>query len=118
MKLDKKLEVIIKDARSKRRSSDVSPKDGALKMGSGSNYNASEARSNKSGPNRSGGALKTSPKGIAAADDTSYVLYEDPAEKLNLSDEKWNEIVQENLRAFKAEKEKAKADKFEKNRRV
>ena len=44
------------------------------------------------------------------------VYYEDPAQALNVSDEKWNLIVQENLKKHKENEEKVKKDKFMRNK--
>jgi hypothetical protein len=41
-----------------------------------------------------------------------YLVYEDPAAQLNVSEEKWNAIVQENLRKFKEDRDKARMDKI------
>jgi hypothetical protein len=40
------------------------------------------------------------------------LVYEDPAAQLNVSEEKWNAIVQENLRKFKEDRDKARMDKI------
>lgn len=40
------------------------------------------------------------------------VVYEDPAAALNVSEEKWNEMVQNNLKKHKESEEKAKRDKY------
>jgi hypothetical protein len=32
------------------------------------------------------------------------IVYEDPADALNISDDKWNQIVQQNLKNFHEEK--------------
>ena len=39
-------------------------------------------------------------------------MYEDPAAALNVSEEAWNKIVQENLVKHKESEAKAKKDKF------
>lgn len=43
-------------------------------------------------------------------------MYEDPAAALNVSEEAWNKIVQENLVKHKESEAKAKKDKFLKNK--
>ena len=40
------------------------------------------------------------------------MVYEDPAAQLNVSEEKWNAIVQENLRKFKEDRDKVRLDKI------
>ena len=45
-----------------------------------------------------------------------HVVYEDPAEALNINEDKWNSIVQQNYKNFHEEKEKARRDKLERNR--
>lgn len=45
-------------------------------------------------------------------------MYEDPAANLNVSEEKWNQIVQENLRKFKEERDAARLDKIKRSKAV
>jgi len=51
-------------------------------------------------------------------DNSKSVLFEDPSAALNLTEEKWNAIVQENRRKFEAEKVTAKAAKLERNKLI
>ena len=46
------------------------------------------------------------------------VIYEDPAAALNVSEEAWNKIVQDNLVKHKENEAKAKQDKFLKNKAI
>ena len=46
------------------------------------------------------------------------MLYEDPSAALNLSEDKWNEIVQENFKKYEAGQREAKAKAFERNRKI
>ena len=46
------------------------------------------------------------------------LVYEDPALALNLSDDKWNSIVQQNLKNFHEEKRKVKEDSRKHNLQV
>ena len=64
-------------------------------------------RSSKS-VNASNGFSKT----IDQANKSKYLVYEDPAASLNVSEEKWNAIVQENLRKFKEDRDKVRLDKI------
>lgn len=48
----------------------------------------------------------------------SRLFFEDPAEKLVLSDEQWNDIVQENKKKFELDKVEAKKRLLEKNLKV
>ena len=45
-------------------------------------------------------------------------MYEDPSAALNLSEDKWNEIVQENFKKYEAGQREAKAKAFERNRKI
>lgn len=60
----------------------------------------------------------TKPDVTGQRNNSSYVVYEDPAAALNVSEEKWNAIVQENLKKFKDDLDKVKADKIAKSRAV
>jgi len=46
------------------------------------------------------------------------LIFEDPSAVLNITDDKWNEIVQDNLKKFEADKVNAKQAKFAKNKAV
>ena len=46
------------------------------------------------------------------------LIFEDPSAVLNLTDDRWNEIVQENLKKFEADKVNQKNAKFAKNKVV
>ena len=46
------------------------------------------------------------------------LIFEDPSAVLNLTDDRWNEIVQDNLKKFEEEKVSAKNNKFAKNKAV
>lgn len=46
------------------------------------------------------------------------LIYEDPGLALNLSDEKWNNIVQQNLKNFNEEKRVAKENARKNNLKV
>lgn len=46
------------------------------------------------------------------------LIFEDPSAALNLTDDRWNEIVQNNLKKFEEEKVNQKQAKFEKNKIV
>ena len=71
-----------------------------------------EARSQRSAKsqNASNGFAKTAD--MATANKSKYLVYEDPAASLNVSEEKWNAIVQENLRKFKEDRDKVRLDKI------
>jgi len=71
------------------------------------NSDAKSQRSSKS-VNASNGFAKTADP----ANKSRYLVYEDPAASLNVSEEKWNAIVQENLRKFKDDREKVRIDKI------
>lgn len=45
-------------------------------------------------------------------------MYEDPADALNMSEDKWNGIVKKNLVDFEAEKIKKKTEKLEKAKTI
>ena len=59
--------------------------------------------------NASNGFAKT---GDVNPNRTKYLVYEDPAAQLNVSEEKWNAIVQENLRKFKEDRDKVRLDRI------
>lgn len=42
------------------------------------------------------------------------MIFEDPSNALNLSEEKWNQIVQENYKKYEAGERDAKAKRLEK----
>lgn len=42
----------------------------------------------------------------------NLIVFEDPADALNMSEDKWNGIVKKNLEEFEAEKIKKKNDKY------
>jgi hypothetical protein len=46
------------------------------------------------------------------------IVYEDPCAALNISEERWHEMVQENLKKHNESEKKAKQDKFEKNKAI
>ena len=46
------------------------------------------------------------------------LIFEDPSAVLNLTDDRWNEIVQDNLKKFEEDKVNAKNAKFAKNKAV
>lgn len=46
------------------------------------------------------------------------IVYEDPAAALNVTERRWNQIVQENLVKFEAENAKKVTDKLDKNKRI
>ena len=46
------------------------------------------------------------------------LVFEDPSAVLNITDDKWNEIVQDNLKKFEEDKFNAKQAKFAKNKAV
>lgn len=68
---------------------------------------AKSQRSSKS-VNASNGFAKT----MDPANKSRYLVYEDPAASLNVSEDKWNAIVQENLRKFKEDRDKVRIDKI------
>lgn len=71
------------------------------------NHEIKSQRSAKS-VNASNGFAKTGD----AMNKSKYLVYEDPAASLNVSEEKWNAIVQENLRKFKEDRDKVRLDKI------
>ena len=79
---------------------------------------ASDAQSHKSGARsmRGSNGFGNGMPGVTGNGKSSYVVYEDPAAALNVSDDKWNAIVQENLRKFKDDREKARMDKIQKSK--
>ena len=46
------------------------------------------------------------------------LIFEDPSAVLNLTDDRWNEIVQDNLKKFEEDKANAKNAKYAKNKAV
>lgn len=52
------------------------------------------------------------------SNDQPMLHYEDPAAALNISDDKWNSMVKENLQKFEEDKVKAIQAKRDKNRKV
>ena len=51
-------------------------------------------------------------------DNSKAVLFEDPSAALNLSEDRWNAIVQENRIKFENDKVVAKAKKLERNKAI
>ena len=109
--LDRKLESKIKEMRaeqnSKRHSIDPEPKNKLQEINNMTSMEARSQRSSKS-VNASNGFAKTADP----ANKSRYLVYEDPAASLNVSEEKWNAIVQENLRKFKEDRDKVRIDKI------
>ena len=50
--------------------------------------------------------------------DDQLFHFEDPAAALNLSDDKWNDIVKENLKKFEEDKKTAVQNKLNKNKKI
>jgi len=106
--LDRKLEANIKEMRALQKSNAPMVVTNKLNdTGRVANSDAKSQRSSKS-VNASNGFAKTADP----ANKSRYLVYEDPAASLNVSEEKWNAIVQENLRKFKDDREKVRIDKI------
>lgn len=82
------------------------------------NRSARVSQSNDFGARKSNGLGLNITKPGATTDkraDTfkgGLIVFEDPADALNMSEDKWNGIVKKNLVEFEAEKEKKKNDKY------
>lgn len=120
-KLDKKLEQLIKKARTeptpyndytddvKSQGAKSNDSRGALRR----SYHATATGSNEF---QKTGLSVLKPQSTKDILNGGRVFYEDPAAALNVSEEKWNLIVQENLRKHKETEEKTKKDKFLRNK--
>ena len=87
--LDRKLENKIKEMRSSQRRDSAPPESSnKIEKVQPSNGEARSQRSSKS-VNASNGFAKTADP----ANKSRYLVYEDPAASLNVSEEKWNAIV-------------------------
>ena len=107
--LDRKLESKIKEMRANQRKH-TNKDETTNKLNENvhvTNQDAKSQRSSKS-VNASNGFVKTNDP----ANKSRYLVYEDPAATLNVSEEKWNAIVQENLRKFKEDRDKVRLDKI------
>lgn len=88
------------------------------------NRSARMSQSNDFGARKSNGVGLNITKPGALTDkknDTfkgGLIVYEDPADALNMSEDKWNNIVQKNLIEFEAEKEKKKQEKLQRAKTI
>ena len=95
--------------RSAQKSS-LPPKEPTNKLADLPNVATNDAKSQRS--SKSVAASNGFAKTMDAANKSKYLVYEDPAAQLNVSEEKWNAIVQENLRKFKEDRDKVRIDKI------
>ena len=88
------------------------------------NRSARMSQSNDFGARKSNGVGLNITKPGASTDKKNATfkgglfVYEDPADALNMSEDKWNNIVQKNLVEFEAEKEKKKQEKLQKAKTI
>lgn len=121
--LDKKLEGTIKKMREDKLAKSTNKLDGNTlnKLNnSGSLGRASNGFDAKSVAKSIHGSDKALPASGQRSNgfNGGKIVYEDPAAQLNISEGKWNEIVQANLKKFSEDKEKAIKDKFAKNKAI
>lgn len=87
------------------------------------NRSARVSQSNDFGARKSNGVALNivKPGTIDKKRDTfkgGLIVFEDPAEALNMSEDKWNSVVLKNLVDFEAEKQKKKDDKYNKAKTI
>jgi hypothetical protein len=88
------------------------------------NRSARVSQSNDFGARKSNGVGLNIAKPGAATDKRNntfrggLIVYEDPADALNLSEDKWNKIVEKNLIDFTAENERKKTEKLQKAKTI
>jgi len=109
--LDRKLETNIKEMRAKQNQNRPPvEKETNNKINDIPNMTNREVRTQASA--RTVNEPNAFAKTADAANKSRYLVYEDPAASLNVSEEKWNAIVQENLRKFKEDRDKVRIDKI------
>ena len=110
--LDKKLEYLIKQARN-------APKDlPNPEQAYGTSLTKIDGDARSEGQKSMRASVTKSMGASPANAYETRVVYEDPAAALNLTDKKWNSIVENNLKAFNEEKVRVKEERLAKNKRV